>query len=178
MDPAVDHPQPGTANASYSERLRTPWWWYLAAIGVAALLAAEFFMAIPNWIAVIVLVILVVMSLLVVWRMSSGRISIVDGQLTAGERSLPLAAVEVAVGLSADQLRRLVGRHGDPSAYTFIRSWVRPGVQLVRIPRLPDGGHTEAASAGPNGNEPYWVISTRHPDKVLAALSAASVAVV
>ncbi len=95
--------------------------------------------------------------------MSSGRVQVVGAQLVAGDRQLDLALVDVAINLSATELRRLVGRHADPSAHTFIRSWVGPGVQLL-VHDQPDGA-------------PYWVVSTRHPDRLLAVLAAAAVPV-
>jgi hypothetical protein len=50
----------------------------------------------------------------------------------------------------------VVGREGDPAAFVAVRPWIGPGVQLW----LDDA----------NDPTPYWVVSTRHPDQVLAAL--------
>ena len=120
--------------------------------------------------------VLLPLALLVVWRLSAGRITVAAGTLLAGDRGLPVADIEQAIDLTASELRRLVGRHGDPLAHTYIRSWIGPGVQLVL--RAP------ASAVGPSRRriepelderfpEPYWVLSTRHPDRLLAALHAA-----
>jgi hypothetical protein len=85
----------------------------------------------------------------------------------AGERSLPVAEVDRSYRLSYAELRRLVGRHGDPLAFTFIRPWVGPGVQLVLAGAAADSAAAESR------REPYWVLSSRHPDRLLAAVEAA-----
>ena len=165
----------------YFERLRTPWWWYLAALGVSALLGLEFAVAIPGRVAWVPFAILVPASLLVVWRLSSGSVSVDGATLRAGARTVPVTEIDQAVDLSPPELRRLVGRHGDPLAYTYIRSWVGPGVQLVLqpgsrvVPQHRPGGQEPAADdlADLRFVEPYWVVSTRHPDRLLAALHAA-----
>lgn len=167
--------------AGYVEQLRTPWWWYLAGVGVALLLAAEISVVLPGWWGWIPVLVLLALAVLLVRRMSSGRIAVAGGAVRAGDRTLPVADIEQAIDLTPVELRRLVGRHGDPSAFTFVRSWIGPGVQLVLRPaaeRSPGGpesaGPDPANSAGERYPEPYWVLSTRHPDRVLAALDAAT----
>ena len=60
-------PVPATSGASrFDERLTVPWWWYLPAIGVAVLLAAEVHMGYPGvraWIGYVVLVPLSVLGM-------------------------------------------------------------------------------------------------------------------
>jgi hypothetical protein len=190
MAPATRQPRrarPASPPAGYFERLRTPWWWYLAAVGVSVLLGLEFAVAISGWIAWVPLAILLPGCLLVVWQLSSGSVSVDGAILRAGERTLPVAEVEQAIDLSATELRRLVGRHSDPLAFTYIRSWVGPGVQLVlrppadpwpadrrstgrQVTEPPDSEQDPPTERLP---EPYWVVSTRHPDRLLAAVRAA-----
>ena len=168
MAPASSQPKqarPADPAAGYVERLRTPWWWYLAALGVALLLGLEFAVAMPGRIAWVPLAVLLPAGLLVVWRLSSGSVSVQGATLRAGERTVPVAEIAQAIDLSAPELRRLVGRHSDPLAFTYVRSWVGPGVQLVLRPPA-DPQPTDRMP------EPYWVVSTRHPDRLLAALSA------
>lgn len=168
MAPATRQPRPARPagpDAGYFERLRTPWWWYLAAVGVALLLGLEFAVAFSSWLAWLPLALLVLGGLLVVRQLSSGSVSVHAGALQAGDRTVPVADIAQAIDLSPTELRRLVGRHSDPLAFTYIRSWVGPGVQLVLRP--PADPPTERLP------EPYWVVSTRRPDQLLAALAAA-----
>ncbi|MEO7260592.1 MAG: DUF3093 domain-containing protein [Jatrophihabitantaceae bacterium] len=167
MDPSTRQARPAGTQSGYFERLRTPWWWYLGAVGVSMLLGMEFAVAVPGWIAWAPFAVLLPATLLVVWRLSSGSVAVDGATLRAGERSLQLAEVEQVIDLSATELRRLVGRHSDPLAFTYVRSWIGPGVQLVLRPPA-DPQPTEGYP------EPYWVVSTRHPDRLLAAVQAAS----
>ena len=169
MAPASSQPRqarPADSAAEYFERLRTPWWWYLAALGVALLLGLEFAVAIPSGFAWAPLAILLPAGLLVVRRRSCGSVSVHGATFRAGERTVPVAEIAQAIDLSSTELRRLVGRHSDPLAFTYVRSWVGPGVQLVLRPPA-DPQTTDRIP------EPYWVVSTRHPDRLLAAISAA-----
>ena len=172
---------PPSAAIRYQEQLRTPWWWYLAGVVIALLLGGEFATAIPTWIAWIPFALVLAVAVLAVWRFSSGRVTVTEDELLAGDRAVPLAAIERAIALSPTELRRLVGRHSDPSAFTFVRSWVGPGVQLVLAPP-PPGRAPERADQFTDGAPaptatPYWAVSTRHPDRLLDALAAASVPV-
>ena len=173
MEPATHQPRQARRPAGYVERLRTPWWWYPAGVAVAALLGLEVAVVLPGWTAWAPIAILLLAALLVVRWLSSGTVSIDGTTLRAGVRSVPVAEIDLAIDLSPTELRRLVGRHGDPLAFTYIRSWVGPGVQLVLRPKPagPEPGHEEPRLA-----EPYWVVSTRHPDRLLAALQAARAA--
>lgn len=167
MDEAtLDPVNPGTggapadgATASYRETLRTPWWWYLVAIGVAALLAAEFHISglrLTDWIPWGTLVPLAVV---LVWWMGRSSLEIVDDELRIRGAHLPLRYVTGAVALDGATLRRVVGREGDPAAFVSIRPWIGPGVQ-VWIDDADDP-------------TPYWVVSSRTPDRVVKAVRAA-----
>jgi hypothetical protein len=138
---------------AYSEQLRTPWWWYVIAAFVASILAAEFHIAgigVTDWLPYAVLEPL---ALAVVWAMGRARVDIRGDELRVRGGRLSLEYVSGAVALDATTLRRVVGREGDPAAFVSIRPWIGPGVQLW----LDD----------PDDPTPYWVISTRNPDKIV-----------
>jgi hypothetical protein len=178
IDPAPHQAAPAGATspaAGYTERLRTPLWWYVASIPVAVLLGAEFIFVIPDSLAWLPVVLSILAGIGIVWRMSSGTVRVAAGTLTAGDRSIPVADIAEFHRLTATELRRVVGRHGDPLAYNFIRSWVGPGVQLVLAPQPepePEPPVEDGAEPGPlpRLREPYWLLSSRHPDQLLAAL--------
>jgi Protein of unknown function (DUF3093) len=152
--------------ASYAERLRTPWWWYLGALGVAVLLGAEFAFAVSGWITWVPLLVLVPVCLFVVWRMSAARVVVSGGRLLVPGNEIAVTGIEQVIPLSATELRRLVGRHSNPTSFVYIRSWVGPGLQLVLDQSAEDG---TATSAG-DYPVPYWVVSTRRPAELAAAL--------
>lgn len=147
---------PSAERLGYRETLRTPWWWYAVAAGVAGILAAEFHIAglrLTDWIPFGTLVPL---SLVIVWWLGHSALEISGGELRIRGAHLPLRYVSGAVALDAATLRRVVGREGDPAAFVSIRPWIGPGVQLW----LDD----------PDDPTPYWVISTRRPDRVVEIL--------
>jgi hypothetical protein len=67
--------------------------------------------------------------------------------------------VSGAIALDGPTLRRVVGREGDPAAYLSIRPWIGPGVQLW----LDDE----------DDPTPYWIVSSRHPQRLVSAVRAA-----
>lgn len=144
----------------YRESLRTPWWWYLVALGVAVLFAAEFHVAGLRLTVWIPFGILLPLSVFIVWWLGHSRLEIRDGELHVRGAHLPLRYVSGAIALDAQTLRRVVGREGDPAAYVSIRPWMGPGVQLW----LDD----------PEDPAPYWIVSSRHPQRVVAAIRAQS----
>lgn len=144
------------APVAYREPLRTPWWWYLVAVGVAAILAGEFHISglpLTDWIPFGTLIPL---SVLIVWYLGHSALEITGGEVRIRGAHLPLRYVTGAVALDAATLRRVVGREGDPAAYVSIRPWVGPGVQLW----LDD----------PDDPTPYWVVSTRYPHRVVSII--------
>jgi hypothetical protein len=146
-------------SVQYRERLRTPWWWYPVALFIASLLAAEFHIAgyrLTDWIPFGTLLPL---SVAIVWWVGHSTLEISDGELRIRGAHLPLSYVSGSVGLDAATLRRVVGREGDPAAFVAIRPWIGPGVQLW----LDD----------PQDPTPYWVVSTRHPERLVELLRSA-----
>ena len=143
----------------YREALRAPWWWYAVAIFVAGLLAAEFHISSLALTDYLSFGILLPLSVVIVWSLGRGALEISDGELRVRGAHIPLADISGAVALNAETLRRVVGREGDPAAFVSIRPWIGPGLQLW----LDD----------PEDPTPYWVISSRHPQRVVDLVRAA-----
>lgn len=81
-----------------------------------------------------------------------------DAELWAGPAHLPVQVVERSAQVPKSAKSAAMGRQLDPAAYVLHRSWVGPMVLVV----LND----------PDDPTPYWLVSSRHPDRVLAALRA------
>jgi hypothetical protein len=151
---------PGAARLAYRERLRTPWWWYVVALAIAALLAAEFHVAglsLTDWIPYGTLLPLAVV---IVWWLGHSSLELADGEVRIRGAHLPLRYVSGAVALDGATLRRAVGREGDPAAFVSIRPWIAAGVQLW----VDD----------PDDPTPYWIVSSRRPQRVVELVRAAS----
>jgi hypothetical protein len=142
----------------YRERLRTPFWWYLVALFVASLIAAEFRVAGYHLTVAIPFATLLPLSVVIVWSMGHSTLQISDGEVRVRGAHIPLRNISGVVGLDARTLRRVVGREGDPMAFVSIRPWIGPGVQLW----IDD----------PEDATPYWVLSTRKPERLVPLLRA------
>ncbi|MEW5810949.1 MAG: DUF3093 domain-containing protein [Actinomycetota bacterium] len=146
----------------YRERLWVPWWWWLPGLGLAALIALEVnqgIAALPDWLPYAVLLPVAAVALLWLGRVEVSVVQGGDGgaELWVGRAHLPAAVVTRSASVPRSAKSAALGRQLDPAAYVVHRAWVGPLVLLV----LDD----------PEDPTPYWLISARHPDRVLAALN-------
>jgi hypothetical protein len=148
-------PSGNSGNATvYAERLRVPWqWWLISAVGLFVG-GLEIFAGLAWHIGLIVYAVLGVPLVVLLVGMGRGRVVVDADGLRAGGRLLPRAQLGSAKALDRVQTRQRLGPAADPNAVVFARGFVRTAV-LVR----PRGD-------GP----PYWLVSTRRPQQLLAAL--------
>lgn len=148
-----------TGSPAYSERLWVPLWWWPLGFGVAALLAAELNMAaraLPDWLPYVVLLIVPVWIL---WWLSRKEIRVVGGELVVDRAHLPIDVIARGVVVPASAKSAAMGRQLDPAAYVSHRPWV--GTMALVVLNDPDDP------------TPYWLVSTRRPAELLAALGCA-----
>jgi hypothetical protein len=86
------------------------------------------------------------------------RIEVTDTTMRAGKDMLPLSAIGEVIALDDAQADVLRGPRADPSAHLLLRPYLKKAVYIG----LADG---EEAAA------PYWLIASRHPEKLAAALT-------
>jgi hypothetical protein len=153
----------------YRERLRVPWWWWPPGLGLAALIALEVNQgvpALPAWVPFAVL--LPVAAVVLLWC-GKTEVSVVgadvrskegggagETELWVGAAHLPVSVISRSAEVPKSAKSAALGRQLDPAAYVVHRAWIGPLVLLV----LDD----------PDDPTPYWLVSCRHPDRVLAAL--------
>ncbi len=90
----------------------------------------------------------------------SARISVSGGVFRAGRARIEAAHLGAATALDPDETRRTAGREADARAYLLLRPYLKRAVRVaVTDPRDP---------------APYWLVSTRHPDQLVAALAGMS----
>ncbi|MBB5790930.1 DUF3093 family protein [Jiangella mangrovi] len=144
---------------AYRERLVVPvlWWVLLAGLAGSAWLVYDY--AYGPRVSLPVLAGVLVLG--VAGLVAYGRLLIaVDAEsVTVGRARLPLTALGPAEALTGDAARNARGPGLDPRAYLAIRGYV-PGV--VRIGVDDDADPT-----------PYWLVSTRRPERLVAVLEAA-----
>jgi hypothetical protein len=139
----------------FRERLTAPWWLWFAAFVLCVTLGIAY--AAPFSVAVGLLAF--ALSFGVVAFGLIGSVPVVevrDGALQAGAATLPLDCVGAAIALNADQARVLRGTGSDPFAWMLLRGWIATAVRID----VDD----------PEDDTPYWYVSTRRPDALVAAL--------
>ena len=140
----------------YDERLGVPLrWWALATMFLASMLIA-FLVATPLWVAVAGTAVLVILVLTLFLGYGAARVSVRDGVLTAGRARISLEHVGEVEALDAARTRLLAGREADARAYLLLRPYLSRAVRIgIDDPADPT---------------PYWLVSSRRPDRLAAAL--------
>lgn len=148
-------------NVRYRERLWVPWWWWPLAFALAALISFEVNLGVktlPGWLPFAVLFAVAAGALLWLGRVEI-QVRASDGgvELWAGHAHLPVTVIARFAEIARSAKSAALGRQLDPAAYVLHRGWVGPMILLV----LDD----------PDDPTPYWLVSCRHPQRVLSALT-------
>ena len=141
----------------FRERLYLTWWHWLLPLLAAGLLAAEVNMGYPGIRAWLPYVVCFGLCLLLLWRFSAAKVEVHDGELWVGEAHLPLEFVGEVQIVPPAAKRKVLGPAFDPAAFALTRSWIGPMVWL----EVKDE----------NDPTPYWLISSRKPEKLVTALT-------
>ena len=144
----------------YRERLWVPWWWWPPGFALAVVIALEVNQgvpSIPRWLPFALLFVVAAGALLWLGRIEI-RVTAGDRgvELWAGEAHLPLTVISRSADIARSAKSAALGRQLDPAAFVVHRGWVGPMVLLV----LDDV----------DDPTPYWLVSCRHPERVLSAL--------
>jgi hypothetical protein len=87
---------------------------------------------------------------------TSPRVEVAHGELRAGGAHIPVGVLGAARSLDRAQMRVELGPALDARAYVCLRAWIGTGVRVEVL--------------DPQDPTPYWLVSTRHPLELLAAL--------
>ena len=142
---------------TYDERWRVPWFWWPWALGLAALVAAELHSGAPGTRAVLPYAVLVPLTALLLVLGSRGRVQVRDGVLHVPGARIPVRYLADGVALDRESLRRQAGPSADRNAFLVSRPWLHSAVRLM--------------VTDPDDDTPYWIVGTRHPDRLLAAVA-------
>ncbi|SFT78462.1 Protein of unknown function [Actinopolyspora lacussalsi subsp. righensis] len=145
-----------TGEIRYRERLHVSWWSWPLPLVAAALLAAEVHMGYPGIRAWLPYAVLLPLSIaLPVW-LSRTRLVVTERELRAGNARLPLRFVSDVEVIPRERKRRALGPELDPAAFMMHSPWAPTAARIW----LDD----------PDDPTPYWVISTRHPERLAEVL--------
>lgn len=146
----------------YAERLFVTWYWWPLPLLAAVILAAEVHMGYGGVRAWLPYTVLVPLTLAILWWAGRARITIADGELRVADARIPLALIGPVEILPVTAKRKALGPQLDPAAFVVHRGWVGP---LLRV-QLTD----------PADPTPYWIFSTRHPERLAELLRATNAA--
>lgn len=99
----------------------------------------------------------VVTVALTAWAAAAAtKIEVTGGHLVCGQAKLPVSVISAGSLIAEADVRREMGPDLDARAFVTVRGWVPTMVRLT----LDD----------PEDDTPYWLVSTRRPEELLAAL--------
>ncbi|CAN5136402.1 DUF3093 domain-containing protein [soil metagenome] len=142
---------------SFRERMYLPVAWWLRAL---VFIVAIWWIFVVSTSAILALIATLLTAAVVIGglaRYGGAGVEINDGWLTAGRASIELDFLGDATVLDRELMRQQMGTKADARAYIFYRSFVDTGV-MVEI-------------NDPRDTTPYWLLSSRNPDRLVAALS-------
>lgn len=143
---------------TYRERLWPNLTINLVILGAAAslwVLLLPFNPAMAIWVSLAFAV-----GALIVAAAVSPVVEVRDGVLRAGKAQIPTSALGSAELVGQDERAAQLRSELDLKAYVLLRAWVKT---MVKVPVVDPADPT-----------PYWLVSTRHPEKLLAVLNQAA----
>jgi len=141
-----------TVPSAFRERLYVPWWAWPLPLLAAVLLAAEIHMGFPGVRSWLPYLIVVPLTVLLILRLGSTKVSVDDGELRVGDAHVPLELLGEVEVFTAKDKRKAMGPNLDPAAFVAHRGWIGP---MVRV-----------ALNDPEDPTPYWLFSVRSADQL------------
>lgn len=149
---------PGTT-VDFGEKLHVPLRWWVQATMFLASIWLAFVVALPGWVAWGATGVLALLVVALFLGYGSAQLRVQDGVFQAGRARIPVRLLREPTPLDAQATHRLAGRDANGRAYHLLRPYLERSVRVsVHDPADP---------------VPYWLISTRRPDELAAALAAA-----
>jgi Protein of unknown function (DUF3093) len=147
----------------YRERLHVPLAWWLLAVPTVLLLGGTLYAGLPWPWPIVIFAGLAAGCAALLIALGRATVEVGDGELRAGSAVLPLAAVSEVVALDQRQSARLRGPRADPAARFYSRPYLKESVYVAVDPAASgDSVHHRRV--------PYWLIGTRHPAELVAAI--------
>ena len=147
-----------TATPSYAERLGVPLRWWVQGTMLIAIVWLATVVAVPAVAAGVVTAVAAALITSLYLLVGAARLTVADGSFRAGRAHIGAEHLGPAVALDAEQTRRTAGVEADARAYLLLRPYLKRAVKV----EITD----------PADPAPYWLVSTRHPDELVTALTA------
>lgn len=145
---------PDSAETIYRERLWPAPWLF---IGTALVIPASLLVFLPiNPLVGVGVAAALYLGCLGLLFLASPVIEVTATELVAGRARVPASVIGAVEAFVAEEARQERGPRLDARAWLLIRGWVDP---VVRIEIVDDNDPT-----------PYWLVSSRRPEMVIAAI--------
>jgi len=132
-----------------------PWsWWPVLAL-IVAIGALEVGSGFTYVVIVPVTIFLIGFFIVPLALSGRERIRLSDGVLHAGKAELPVTQITTITPLDRAETKLRLGPQADPAAHTVVRGWIGTSLMLRLANPQP---------------VPYWVVSTRDPQALMAAI--------
>ena len=142
----------------YRERLSVPLRWWAQGVMFIATVFIAVFLWVPGLLAWTITGTIVLLFALAMQSYGGASIEVRDGWLYAGKAKIQTSYLGTAQALTADEAWQVAGPKADARAYLLLRPYLRRAVKV----EIHD----------PADRTPYWLLSSRHPDALAAALTA------
>lgn len=142
----------------YRERMRVPLSWWLLGLTAIIILGAELSAGF-GWLTALVVYGALgggYVAMLLSW--GRARVEVWPSELRAGAARLPLGSVGEVTELTEAQTRAIRGPRADPAALLLVRPYLRRAVYIE--------------VTGTERETPYWLVGSRHPAELAAAIAA------
>lgn len=143
----------------YVERLSVRARWWVVVLAIALFGSAELFAGFGGRVIAIVVAVVVVPTVTMLTLTGRTVLRVDHEGLHVGSATMTYEDMESVEALDAPATRLLLGPQADPTARLFVRGYIRQAVVVRPL-------HGEPA--------PYWLVSTRHPQQVIAAVEQAA----
>ena len=143
-------------DVAYDERLTAPAWVWAAVLSVALLSAAVLHSGAPGWRSFVPYAVLLPLAVAGLLAVSRGRVRVAGGVLHVPGARIPLDHLGGVTPLTREGTRRVRGPLAEPRAFVVTRGWLSESVRV----QVED----------PEDDTPYWLVGTRRPAELAAAL--------
>ena len=147
-----------TVAAEYRERLGVPLRWWVQGTMLVASLWLALVVAVPGPVAWVVTALALALLALLLLSFGGARVIVAAGELRAGRAHIGAEHLGGARPLDPEQTRRAAGVEADARAFLVLRPYLKQAVRVEITDR--------------DDPAPYWLLSSRRPDELAAAVNA------
>lgn len=141
---------------AYDERLAVPLRWWVQSSMLVVSLWLALIVAVPGLLAWAVTAVALAVMTVALRSYGAPRIVVGDGLLRVGRARIEAHHLGAVQALDAEQARRVAGVEADARAFLVLRPYLSRAVKV----EITD----------PADPAPYWLVATRHPERLADAV--------